>query len=149
MHKQQRYCKHSDRLLSNNMNSETSLLSDESTVKVPLFPFSFQTFSDSWMGLIGAQADWRSCLIGRGPRCVKLTLTSRMLKWSVGSWAVEPLQSSRGRFMENQRLLRGRQSSAVKVMNLLSKTVTAQGWWEISAQQAKLLDSPAQVELQF
>ncbi|XP_034085040.1 deleted in malignant brain tumors 1 protein-like [Gymnodraco acuticeps] len=51
--------------------------------------------------------------------CVRLTLTSRMLRWSAGSWAVGLLQSSRGRSMEKGRLQWGPQSSSVEAMSLL------------------------------
>ncbi|KAE8285531.1 Scavenger receptor cysteine-rich type 1 protein M130 Soluble CD163 [Larimichthys crocea] len=61
------------------------------------------TLSGCWMGLVHVQADWRSSLTSltsAGPQCVKLTLTSRMQRWSVGSSAVGLLQSSRGRYGE-------------------------------------------------
>lgn len=77
---------------------------------------------------------------------MKLTLTSRMQRWSVGSSAVGLLQSSRGRSMEKWRLRCGPKSSSVEAMSLLSWTVEAQAQLETPAHLEKLLDSPAQVE---
>ena len=113
---------------------------------------SLQTLSGWWMGLVCAQADWRWRLTSptsptsRGPQCVKLTLTSRMQRWSVGSLAVGLLQSSRGWSMEKWRIQCGPKSSSVEEMSLLSWTVEAQTQRETPAHLAKLLDSPAQVE---
>ena len=107
---------------------------------------SLQTLSGWWMELVCAQADWRWSLTSRGPQCVKLTLTSRMQRWSVGSSAVGLLLSSRGRSMEKQRLQRGPKSSSVEAVSLLSWTVGAQAHLETPAHLEKLLDSPAQVE---
>ena len=106
------------------------------------------------MGPVCVQADWRSSptsLTSGGPQCVKMTLTSRMQRWSVGSLAVGLLQSSRGRSMEQWRLQCGPKSSSVEAMSQLSWTVEAQAQLEPAAHLAKLLDSPAQVqvELQF
>ena len=75
---------------------------------------------------------------------MKLTLTSRMQRWSVGSLAVGLLQSSRGRSMEKWRLQCGPESSSVEAMSLLSWTVEHQTQLEAPAHLAKLLDSPAQ-----
>ena len=110
---------------------------------------SLQTLSGWWMELVCAQADWRwslTSLTSCGPQCVKLTLTSRMQRWSVGSSAVGLLPSSRGRSMEKRRLQCGPKSSSVEVVSLLSWTVGAQAQLETPAHLEKLLDSPAQVE---
>ena len=82
---------------------------------------------------------------------MKMTLTSRMQRWSVGSSAVGLLQSSRGRSMEKWRLQCGPESSSVEAMSLLSWTVEPQAQIGTPAHLAKLLDSPAQVgeELQL
>ena len=84
---------------------------------------------------------------------MKMTLTSRMQRWSVGSSAVGLLQSSRGRSMEKWRLQCGPKSSSVEAMSLLSWTVEPQAQIETPAHLAKLSDSPAQVrndlELEF
>ena len=110
-------------------------------------PLSLQTLSGWWMGLVCVQADWRWSLSSRGPQCVKLALTSRMQRWSVGSLAVGLLQSSRGRSMEKWRLQCGPKSSSVEAMSLLSWTVEDQTQLEEPAHLVKLLDSPAhQVE---
>ena len=98
------------------------------------------------MDLICVQADWRLSLTSSGPQCVKMTLTRRMQRWSVGSWAVGLLQSSRGRSMEKWRLQCGPKSSSVEAMSLLSWTVEDQAQLETPAHLEKLLDSPAQVE---
>ena len=103
--------------------------------------FSLQNLSGWWMGRVCVQADWRWRLTSsssRGPQCVKMTLTCRMLRWSVGSLAVGLLQSSRGRSMETWRLQCGPKSSSVEAMSLLSWTVTAQTQIETPAHLEKL-----------
>ena len=101
------------------------------------------------MGPVCVQADWRSgptSLPRAGPQCVKMALTCRMQRWSVGSLAVGLLQSSRGGSMEQWRLQCGPKSSSVEAMSQLSWTVEVQAQLEAAAHLAKLLDSPAQVE---
>ncbi|TNN26115.1 hypothetical protein EYF80_063748 [Liparis tanakae] len=80
---------------------------------------------------------------------MRMTLTSRMQRWSAGSLAVGLLQSSRGRSMETARVQCGPKSSTARATRQFSWIVTAS--LETPALLAKLLDSPAQVEeeLQF
>ena len=108
-----------------------------------LFP---QSLWGLWMDL-SALADWRWGLISRGSQCVKMTLTSRMQRWSVRRLAVVLLQSSRGRSMEKGRVQSGLQSSSVKAMNHISWIVTPLAQLESPAHLAMLLDSPAQVKI--